>query len=130
MEEEAEHLVADPVAADAGADLLDDACEVAAENDGELVLDHLLQRSSRHEHVDRVDRGGVHAHEHLVVADVRLGDVVSQPGLGAEAVEGECSHHVSFCRPTVCPQIVDSSTLNLGGAASQVPGCDRGAPLS
>ena len=96
VEDEAEDLVADPVAADAGADLLDDAGEVAAEGDGELVLDHLLQRTRRDEHVDGVDGGGVHAHEQLVVAGVGLRDVVSQGGLGVEAVEGERSHGRCF----------------------------------
>ena len=63
MEDVAEHLVADAVVADAGADLLDHAREVAAEDDGEHVLGHLLHRARRDEHVDSVDRGGVHAHE-------------------------------------------------------------------
>ncbi len=89
-------FVVDAVAADAGADLLDDAGKVAAERDGELVLGHLLQRTRRDEDVDRVDRGGAHAHEQLVVADVGRRDVVSLGGLSAEAVEGEGSHRCPF----------------------------------
>ena len=86
MEEEAEDLVSDSVAADAGADLLDDAGEVAAQGDGELVFGHLLQCTRRDEHVDGVDGGGVHAYEQLVVAGVGLWDVVSQGGLGADGL--------------------------------------------
>ena len=44
VQEKPEHLVADGVAADFAADLLDDTGIVTAEDDGELVLDaHLLE---------------------------------------------------------------------------------------
>jgi len=56
------------------------------------VLGHFLQRTRCDKHVDGVDGRGVHPHEHLVVGDVRPGDVVTQDGLSAEAVEGEGSH--------------------------------------
>ena len=78
------------------ADLLDDAGEITAEDDGERVLGHLLQRARGDEDVDGIDRGGAHAHEQLVVAGARLCDVVSQRGLGAEFVEGEGLHRRPF----------------------------------
>lgn len=52
VEEEAEDFVADLVAADVGAELLDDAGEIAAEDDRELVRGHLLQSAGGDEDVD------------------------------------------------------------------------------
>ena len=66
VKHEAKDLVADGVAGDVGADLLDDAGIVAAEDDGELVLDpHLLEQSRGDRVVGRVGRRGMDAHEHL-----------------------------------------------------------------
>ena len=98
MADEAVHLVADPVAGDAEADPLDDAGVVAAEDDRELVLEHVLQRAPGDERVDRVDRRGRDAHEQLAVARPGLGEIVSQAGRGAEAVEGEGSHRAPSWR--------------------------------
>jgi hypothetical protein len=56
VHEETEDLVADAVAADRGADPLDHAGVVAAENHGELVLEpHLLEHPGRDRAVGRVD---------------------------------------------------------------------------
>ena len=96
MWDEAEHLVAHAVAADPVADLLDDPGEVAAEDDGELVLEHLRQGTHPDEDVDGVDRGGVHAHDDLVGSRARLREVSPQGGLALEAVEGEGSHDRPF----------------------------------
>jgi hypothetical protein len=70
--------------------------EVAAERDGELVLGHILQPARCDVHVDGVNGGGVHAHEQLAVADLRVGDAVSQGGLGVEALERKGSHRRPF----------------------------------
>jgi hypothetical protein len=93
MEEEAEDLVTDREAADAGTDPLDDTGEVAPESDRKFVLGHLPQPAGRDEQIDGVHGGGMNAHEQLVVAELRLRDVVAQGGLGTEAVEGEGAHH-------------------------------------
>ena len=85
VRDEAEDAVPDVIAADALADLCDDAGEVAAEGDRELVFDHLLQRACSDVGVDWVDRRGVHAHDELVLTGVRLEDF-PQGGLGFEAV--------------------------------------------
>jgi hypothetical protein len=81
------------VAADGGADLFDDAGVVAAEDDRVLVLDaHLGEHAVGDRVVDRVDRGGVHAHEHLVSGRDGFGQVLAQTGGGVGAVEGDGSH--------------------------------------
>jgi hypothetical protein len=55
VQEEPEHLVADSVAADFTADLLDNTGVVTAEDDGELVFDaHLLEHPGGDRVVDRV----------------------------------------------------------------------------
>ena len=71
--DEAEDLVAGREAADTIADLLDDAGVVAAERDGKLVLDHVLEHPGGDRVVDRVGRGGADAHEHLAGAGVGAG---------------------------------------------------------
>jgi hypothetical protein len=91
MEDEPEDLVTDSVAARARPDAFDDAGEIAAEDDRELVLHHLLQEAGRDHHVGAVYGGGVHAHEHAVVGELRLGQVVAERRLRLEALEGECS---------------------------------------
>ena len=55
VEGEAKNLVAGAVAADSDADPLDDSGEVAAEGNGEYMLDHVLQRTRCDENVHRVD---------------------------------------------------------------------------
>ena len=93
VQQEPEDLVAGLVAADGGAGLLDHAGVVAAEDDGVLVLDaHLGEQPGGDRVVDRVDRGGVHAHEHLVVGRGRRGEVLAQGGVGFGAVEGDGAH--------------------------------------
>ena len=92
MDEETEDLVAGPIAADRGADLLDDAGEVAAEDDRKLVLGHLLQRTRGDEDVDGIDRGGADAHHELVRSGDRRREVVSNRRPAVEAVEGKGSH--------------------------------------
>jgi hypothetical protein len=78
--DEAKDLVACAVAADAGADLLDHAGEVATERDRELVLGHAPQHPAGDRPVDRVDRGRSQAHANLVVAEVRCRQIVPQAG--------------------------------------------------
>jgi hypothetical protein len=92
VKHEAEDLVADLVAADTRADPLDLAGEVAADGDRELVLGVLPQTAGRDEHVHWIDGGGASAHEKLVVADRRLGQVLAQDRLRVKAVEGKGSH--------------------------------------
>jgi len=60
------------------------------------VLRHFLEPTRCDERVDRIDGRGAHVHEQLVLADPRLGQVVSQGRRGAEAVEGEGSYESSF----------------------------------
>jgi hypothetical protein len=59
-------LVACFVAADSGADVLDDTGEVPSERHRELVLGHFLEHPGRDRNVGTVDRRGVHAHEHFI----------------------------------------------------------------
>jgi hypothetical protein len=89
VRDEAEHRVARSEAAPAG--LLDDAGEVAAEDDRELVLDHALQHPGGDRVVDRVDRGRLHADEQLSVAGLGRGQL-AQGGRGVEGIEREGAH--------------------------------------
>jgi hypothetical protein len=92
------HFVADLVPADAGTGPFHDPGEVPTERDGELVLEHLLQRARSDEDVGRIDRRRVDADEQLLVAGLGLRNVVSQRGLGVKAFEGERSHLVALHR--------------------------------
>ena len=81
VQDEPEDLVAGLVAADGGADLLDHAGVVAAEDDRVFVLDaHSGEHAGGDPVVDRVDRRGVHAHEDLVLGRGGLGQVLAQGG--------------------------------------------------
>jgi len=78
VQQEPEDPVAGLEVADRGAGVLDDAGVVAAEDDGVLVLHaHLGQQAGGDRVVDRVDRGGVHPHEQLVVARSGVGQVLA-----------------------------------------------------
>jgi hypothetical protein len=81
--DEAEYLIADRDASHVGTSLFYDAGVVAAEHDRELVLDHVLEHPGRDGSVNRIDRGGVNAHEHLVRGDLWGRDFVQ----GGAAVE-------------------------------------------
>ena len=76
VQDEAEHVVAGGVAGDAVADPLDRAGEVAAEDDGELVLDHAGEHPGRDRVVDRVDRRGADADEQLARRGDRVRELV------------------------------------------------------
>jgi hypothetical protein len=106
--EEPVDLVAGRVARHAGADLLDDARVVAAEHDGELVLDHALEHPAGDGGVDGVDRGRVDTHEHLAVGGGGGGVVVAQRGWRVEAGEGEGSHADNDRGPSTIPDALRS----------------------
>ena len=69
----AEHLVAGRERDHRGADRLDDAGDVPARDDREVVREGARQAAGADAHVDRVDAGGVHPHQHGVRPDRRLG---------------------------------------------------------
>jgi DNA-binding MarR family transcriptional regulator len=82
VEQESEDLIAGLIAPYARSDLVDDACVVAAEDGVRLIVDaHLGEHASSNRAVDRIDRGGLHAHEHLVASRGGLGQVLAQSGL-------------------------------------------------
>jgi len=87
-------LVADPqAAAHGGADLLDDAGDVPAGHDRQVVGEGALEVALAHLPVDRVDARGPRAHQHDVGADGRVVDVADLEDLGsAEAVVDGCAH--------------------------------------
>jgi hypothetical protein len=86
MRQEPVDLVAFGVVPHAGADLLDAASVVAAEHDGELVVDHALEHPGCDGAVGAVDRGGAHAHEHFVVGRRGCREVLAQAGGRVETV--------------------------------------------
>jgi hypothetical protein len=86
LREEPVDFVAFGVAPHVGARLLYDAGIVAAEYDGELVVDHAAQHPGRDGTVGAVDRGGAHAHEHLVVGRCGCREVLAQAGGCVEVV--------------------------------------------
>src|SRR4051794_31428690 len=93
MHHEAEDLVAGAVAANGTASLLDDARVVAPEDHGVVVLEaHAGEHSGGDRVVDRIDRGGVHAHEDLVVGRGGDGQVLAELGRGIGLVNGDGSH--------------------------------------
>ena len=92
MGQHAEHLVAGPVAGDGGPDALDDAGVVAPEHDGERVLDHPVEHAGGDRVVDGVGGGRLDPHEHLVVGEAGLRQVIAEAGRGVELVERECAH--------------------------------------
>jgi hypothetical protein len=106
------HLVAWGVVGDGRGSLLDHAGVVAAQHDRELVLGHGVEVAGGDEGVDRVDRGGLHPDQQLVGADLGGGQVLTQPGWGVGAVQGEGAHQVVLSeetghRPdTIAPSII------------------------
>ena len=91
VEDDAEDAVAGGEAGHPGPDRLDRPCEVLAEYDREAVLQHALQPPARDGQVDAVDRGGVHAHQHLPRLGLWHRDV-RQRGLALEVRQDECAH--------------------------------------
>ena len=94
----AEHLVAGREVDDRRAGRLDDAGDVPARDDREVVRIGAGQVALADRHVDRVDPGGVHADQHRVRADRGLGQVVAelQDVLAAEPVVGDAPHRRPF----------------------------------
>ena len=94
----AEHLVAGREVDDGRADLLDDAGEVPARRDREVVREGAGQVAAADAEVDRVDAGGVRADQDDVRPDRRLGVVVDDPQdrLVAEPVVDGGSHRRPF----------------------------------
>jgi hypothetical protein len=91
----AEHLVADGDGADALADLLDHAGEVAPEGDGVLVREHPREHPGGDAAVELVDRRRLHPDEHLAGAR-RAGFVdVLKRRAGAFLSNGDGLHGVS-----------------------------------
>ena len=90
VQDEAEHVGARGERG-AGPGLLDDAGEVTAEDDREVVLEHPVEHPGGDRVVDRVDRGGLHPHEHLAVGGDRCGEI-AEGGGSVEAVEAEGAH--------------------------------------
>ncbi len=90
MQDEAEH-VGPGGERRTGPGLRDDPGEVAAEDDGELVLEGALEHPGGDRVVDRVDRGGLDPHEHLAVTRDGIGEL-GQGGGSVEAVEAEGAH--------------------------------------
>jgi hypothetical protein len=93
VQQEAEDLIAGREAGHFGAGVLDGACVVAPERDGVLVLDaHTGKQAGRDRAVDRIDRGGVYAHEHLVGGGSGFRQILARAGLGVGLVERDGSH--------------------------------------
>ena len=90
VQDEAEHVGAHRERR-AGPGLLDDTGEVAAEDDREVVLEHPVEHPGGDRVVDRVDRGGLHPHEHLALGGDR-GSEIAEGGRSVEAVEAEGAH--------------------------------------
>ena len=89
---EAVDLVADGVAGHVGADLLDGAGVVAAQDHRELVLDHVLEHAGGDGVVDRVGRRGTHPYEDLVRSWRKSRLVVAQRGHRGEVVKDDGFH--------------------------------------
>jgi hypothetical protein len=94
----AEDLVARCEVHDRGAGGLDDAGDVPARRDREVVGVRAGEVALADRHVDRIDPGRVHPHQHCVGADRGLGQVVAEleDVLAAEAVVGDASHRRPF----------------------------------
>jgi hypothetical protein len=94
----AEHLVAGGEVDDGGAGGLDDPGDVPARGYREVVRIRAGEVSLADRHVDRVDPGGVHTHQHGVRSHRRVGQVIPelQDVLAAEAVVGDSPHRRPF----------------------------------
>jgi hypothetical protein len=93
VQDESVHVVARPVLAYGGAGLLHDACVVAAEGDGVLVLEaHAGEDAAGDRVVGGIGRGGVHAHDDLVVRRGGLGQALTQGGRRSLAINSDGSH--------------------------------------
>jgi hypothetical protein len=94
----ADDLVAGPEGDDCGADLLDDAGEVPARGDREVVRVRGGESAGTDGEVDRVHAGGVRADQHDVGSDGRLGKVVTEleDRFVAEPVVGDAPHRRPF----------------------------------
>jgi hypothetical protein len=92
MEEEAEDLVAHGIVVDVGTDCLDSPRVVTAEDDREVVLDHVPKHPCRDRVVDRIDRRGKNAHDKPPRCGRRIGQVNAQSRSSIEGTESNGSH--------------------------------------
>jgi len=80
-------LVTDPEVGDGGTDADDDPGHVVAQDERRLVLDQLFELPVADHLVERVDARGADADQHLVAADLGVGDLGGPQGVLAVLVD-------------------------------------------